>query len=113
MLYILQDKYYEEGFYENRAIVCGFTSASKAKDVENVLKYYLVAYDEEIEKPTDYFNILKEHKEEIIRKFSSILGSENDGKRLFSKLRISNCHEWHSNWKSDGPWFQVKEISEF
>ena len=113
MLYILQDKYFVEGYYEEKAIVCGFISGSKAKDVENVLKYYLVKYDSEINSPNDYFDILKEHKEEIARKFSSILESEIEGKKLYSKLRIGRCYEWPIDWKSYGPWFQVREISEF
>lgn len=113
MLYLLRDKYFEEGYYETPTIVCGFTSASKAKDIENVLKYYFVKYDSEIQNPNDYFDILKANKKEIVDKFISILGSESEGKRLFSTLRIGHCYEWPMDWKIYGPWFKTIEISEF
>ena len=113
MLYVMKDKYFEEGYYEIPTIICGFTSGAIAKEIEFILKEYLVKYDSEITTPNDYFEILRNHKDDIIQKFSKCLKSDTKAKQLWGKLRINYCNGYPRDWKQLGPWFKTYEINEF
>jgi len=114
MLYLLRDKYYNEGYYDTYHNLCGFTSAEKAKAIESCLASYLHKYDDEIKTPMDYFSILREHSNEILEQFSKILGSKIEARKLYNKLPIQREYmEFYSKWKNDGNWFTTIEISEF
>lgn len=113
MIYVLQDKYYEEGYYECKRNVCAFTSGYVAKEIEYILASYLHTYNKCIETPNGYFDVLKANKEEIISSFAKVLGNEAQAALLFKKLRIGRIHEWSTRWKEDGHWFKTVELSEF
>lgn len=112
MLYLLKDKYFEEGYYEIPMVICGFTSGAMAKEIEYILKEYLIKYDIEINSPNDYFEILKNNHKEIIQKFSKCLNSETKAIQLWNNLKLY-CREYPRDWKEFGPWFKAYEISEF
>lgn len=115
MIYVLQNKYYEEGYYEIRKNVCAFTSASVAKEVEYILASYLDLYKDGVETPNGYFNVLKANREDIIEQFTKVFkGDSKKAKALFEKLNVNtHIREWHRDWKNDGPWFKTSELSEF
>ena len=114
MIYVLQDKHYEEGYYECKRNVCAFTSGYVAKEIEYILASYLELYKDGIETPNGYFDVLKANKEDIIEKFLLVFeGDLNKAKLLFKKLNIDrHIREWYSKWKEDGPWFKAVELSE-
>lgn len=114
MIYVLQDKYYEDGVYECKKNICGFTSGKIAKEVEYILASYLHLYNDGISSPNGYFDVLKANKEEIIEQLSIVLGGNiRKANLLFKKLNLSPVREWSNRWKEDGPWFKVVELSEF
>jgi len=114
MLYVLKDKYYEEGVYPVYRTICGFISGSKAKNIEYILKNYLEKYDSEINAPNDYFTILRNNKDEIINKLSKVFNSKSEAIQFFNSLQTDNhIYEYPRDWKTEGPWFVAKELKEF
>lgn len=115
MIYVLQDKYYEEGYYEHKKNICAFTSAKIAKEIEYILASYLELYKDCIETPNGYFDVLKANDSDIIEKFAKVFNNDyKKAKLLFDKLNVNrHIREWYSMWKEDGLWFKTIELSEF
>lgn len=126
MLYLLNDLYYngDAGEFE-RTPVCGFTSGSKAKEIENLLYSYYETYKDGIVSPVGYFDVLKANTSEITRKVSEILDCNYAKASSFvnslrferfnhSKVDICSFGDTTSSlWKGELPWFKAKEITEY
>ena len=80
-----------------------------------MLNGYLVKYADCIISPNDYFNVLKEHKNEIIETLTKLFESEHKAKNFYKLLGIdTKCiNQYPTDWKNEGPWYKTYELKEF